>query len=178
MKYSHHIATNLWKIHSYGEHCGCDGYIEFNEGDYVMARIRPERYSKHSFKKLHARAIGSFRILHKLGPNAFYLELSSDLKFSLVFNIAGLFSYRGTFEPPIVHAGVPTGCTTSSSMSVPVLSPLPSSSSDHIEHIITDEIVSSAHDGFQRFLVKWWDRPDQMLLRFTRMSYTTLIQIS
>ena len=53
--------------------------VEFNENDNMMARIRPERYPKHLFKKLHAQAIGSFHILHKLGSNAYYLELFSDL---------------------------------------------------------------------------------------------------
>lgn len=44
---------------------------EFNEGDYVMVRIHSERYPKHSFKKLHARAIRPHQIIRRLGPNAY-----------------------------------------------------------------------------------------------------------
>ena len=96
----------------------------------------------------------SFHIVRKLGPNACYLELPSDLKFSQIYNVAVLFLYQSTFEPPIMHVGFSTVCTT---FSVPfsVLPLLPSSSLDYIECIITNEIVSSAHGGFQRFLVKW-----------------------
>ena len=36
---------------------------EFNKGDYIMVCIHPERFPKHSFKKLHARASGPFPII-------------------------------------------------------------------------------------------------------------------
>ena len=32
----------------------------FNVGDYVMVRIRPERFSLGTVKKLHAHSAGSF----------------------------------------------------------------------------------------------------------------------
>lgn len=133
--------------------------VMFNEDDYRMVRIHPKCYPKHLFKKLHARATDLFYILHKLEPNTYYLELPSDLKFSLVFNIADLFPYRDIFEPPM-HAYILTGCTTSSSMPVLVLPSVPSLLPDCIVRIITGKIVYSAHGRFQKFLVKWQDRPN------------------
>ena len=34
------------------------GKLKFNEADYVMVRIRPEIFVKHSFKKLFTRSCG------------------------------------------------------------------------------------------------------------------------
>ncbi|KAI9124688.1 hypothetical protein K1719_004610 [Acacia pycnantha] len=45
---------------------------EFEVGDFVMARIRPKRFPKKSFKKLLDRAYGLFRNTQKLGPTGTY----------------------------------------------------------------------------------------------------------
>ena len=45
-------------------------YKEFNVGEYVMVRIRPERIPKTFSKKLYARAMGPYFIIRKLGSNA------------------------------------------------------------------------------------------------------------
>ena len=61
--------------------------LEFNEGDYVMVQIPPERFPKHSFRKLFARACGSYCILKHLGSNAFLIDLPSDLSISSIINV-------------------------------------------------------------------------------------------
>ena len=74
-----------------------------------MACIRTKRYPKHSFKKLpkhsfkklHARVLGPFRILKKLGSNAYLLELPPEMFISPLFNVEDLMTYRDTFEPPL-----------------------------------------------------------------------------
>ena len=38
---------------------------KFNVGNYVMVRICPKRYPPGTVKKLHARSVGSFKILKK-----------------------------------------------------------------------------------------------------------------
>lgn len=52
---------------------------EFNVGDNVMVRIRPERYPPGSIKKLHARTAGPFQILKKLNQNTFVVDLPESL---------------------------------------------------------------------------------------------------
>ena len=41
-------------------------HLEFNEGDFVMIRIRPERFSLETIKKLHARNTCPYKILKKI----------------------------------------------------------------------------------------------------------------
>lgn len=48
--------------------------ISFEVGDFVMTCIRPERFPKHSHRKLHARAMGPYRIVRKFGSNAYVLD--------------------------------------------------------------------------------------------------------
>ena len=128
----------------------------FQEGDYVMVRVCPERFPKHSFKKLHARSMGPYRILRKLGANAYLVELPSDVHISPIFNISDLFPYRGTFTPPIAteitHAIVPPAAPR-----VPTSHAAPT---DQISQVLDHEVVASALGGFSRFLVRWVGRPD------------------
>ena len=67
---------------------------EFNEGDSVMIRLRPERFPPGTMKKLHARGAGPFKIIKKVGPNAYVLELPSDYGISSTFNIFDLKEYN------------------------------------------------------------------------------------
>ena len=53
-------------------------HIEFNEGDYVMIRIRPERFPPGSVNKLTARSAGLFKILKKINPNAYVINFPRD----------------------------------------------------------------------------------------------------
>ena len=43
---------------------------EFQVGDYVMIRIRPEWFPFGTIKKLQARSAGPFKVLKRMGPNA------------------------------------------------------------------------------------------------------------
>ena len=73
--------------------------------DFVMASIRPECLPKQSHKKLHARAIGPYQIIRKLGSNAYVLDLPDNLGISLIFNVEDLTPHRGSFEPPSLPFG-------------------------------------------------------------------------
>jgi len=64
--------------------------ISFEVGDFVMARIQPKHLLQHFHKKLHARAIGSYQIIRKLGSNAYALDLPDNLGISPIFNVADL----------------------------------------------------------------------------------------
>ena len=82
---------------------------EFNVGDYVMVRIRPERIPKTFSKKLYARAIGPYSIIRKMGSNAYLLDLPNDMDISPVFNVEDLLPYRDTFEPSTLPSSVSVG---------------------------------------------------------------------
>ena len=71
--------------------------ISFEVGDFVMAW--PEHLPKHSRKKLHARAMGPYQIIKKLGSNAYVLDLPDNLGISPTFNVDDLTLHRRTFEP-------------------------------------------------------------------------------
>ena len=72
---------------------------EFTEGDHVMIRLKPERFPPGILKKLHARGAGPFKIIKKVGSNAYVLELPPELGISSIFNISDLVEYR---EPPMI----------------------------------------------------------------------------
>ena len=72
----------------------------FNVSDYVMIRMRPERFPPRTVKKLHARSAGPFKILKKINSNAYVVDLLPDFGISYTFNIEDLVSYRGTFDTP------------------------------------------------------------------------------
>ena len=70
----------------------------FNVGDYVMVRMRPERFPPGTVKKLHARSTGLFKILKKINSNAYVVDLPLDFGISCTFNVEDLVPYRGTFD--------------------------------------------------------------------------------
>ncbi|KAL3510979.1 hypothetical protein ACH5RR_030380 [Cinchona calisaya] len=63
------------------------------EGDEVMVRIRPERYPKSVYKKLHSKSTGPFKIIKKINSNTYVLELPEDMGISNIFNIENFTSY-------------------------------------------------------------------------------------
>ena len=72
---------------------------KFNEGDFMIIELRPERFSPDTMKKLNAQRARSFKIIKKIGPNAYVLELPSDYGISSTFNISDLKEY---IEPTLI----------------------------------------------------------------------------
>ena len=64
-----------------------------------MIRLNPERFPPGTIKKLHARGAGPFKILKKIGPNAYVLELPPDMGISTTFNVSDLVEYK---EPLLI----------------------------------------------------------------------------
>ena len=129
---------------------------EFNVGDYVMVRIRPERIPKTFSKKLYARAMGPYSIIRKMGSNAYLLDLPNDMDINPVFNVEDLLPYRGTFEPSTLPSSLSAGEASKGAPTMPSLQ----FSKEMMDTILDDEFVTSRDGGFCRFLVKWHGRPD------------------
>ena len=68
-------------------------YMEFKEGDLVWINLRKERFPRGKAGKLNARADGPFRVLKRLGENAYQIELPGDMEVSATFNVADLQPY-------------------------------------------------------------------------------------
>jgi len=123
-------------------------HVEFQEGDLVMIRIRPERFAKGTYHKLHHRSAGPFKILKRLGSNAYHIELPSPLQLSPIFNVEDLTKYVGHHDGPSEPIPSP-----------PVRLPSYVKPRDEVEAILEDQIVSTRRGGYQKFLVKWKNRP-------------------
>jgi len=130
----------------------------FVEGDYVMIRLRPERFPPGTVRKLHARGAGPFRVVKRVGSNAYVLELPPELGISSTFNITDLVEYREPavipsepFEPnPIIESDPDPVCPPTN---WPVRK-------EQIEKILDDQVISTRNRGYQRYLVRWQGRPD------------------
>ena len=53
---------------------------------------------------MHARSAGLFKIIKKINPNTFVIDLPSDFEISLTFNISDLVAYKDPlFNPDNPH---------------------------------------------------------------------------
>ncbi|KAF8390371.1 hypothetical protein HHK36_024896 [Tetracentron sinense] len=78
-------------------------FAQFKEGDMVMARLRPKRFSTGTYHKVHSKNVGPYHVLKRLGENAYLLELLPDVRFSPIFNIEDLTAYFGHHEETEKH---------------------------------------------------------------------------
>ncbi|XP_019055656.1 PREDICTED: uncharacterized protein LOC104611445 isoform X2 [Nelumbo nucifera] len=116
---------------------------DFQEGDMVMVRVRPECFPKGFCKKLYSKIASPYKITKKISSNAYVLELPSNMGISLVFNFEDLSAYHGHSDCPIVP--------------LPKLPLVPST--DVSEDIFGLKFISIASGGYQTFLVKWKNLP-------------------
>ncbi|WOH12617.1 hypothetical protein DCAR_0832123 [Daucus carota subsp. sativus] len=117
---------------------------EYEVGDQVMVRIRPERFPNGKYKKLQYRRVGPYTISHKINSNAYVLDLPADMGISNIFNVEDLTIYHGHSDP---------------TKSIPPLRLPPASNvRDEIDDIVDTTIVSTRNSGYQKYLVKWKDK--------------------
>ena len=133
-------------------------FHEFQEGDYVMIRVRPERFPSGAVKKLQARGAGPFKVLKRVRPNAYVIDLPADYGMSSTFNVSDLAVYRDLlvipndpFEPSPPLASDPTlECPLSASVSA---------RREQIDRILDEQVITSPGGSCQRYLIRWKGRP-------------------
>ena len=131
---------------------------EFYEGDQVMIKLNPERFPPGTFKKLHARSAGPFKILKKIGSNAYILELPSDLGINPTFNISDLVEYKEPMMIPSEPFGPDNIIESEPTPECPPIT-IPQRR-EKIEQILDDKIVTTRNKDYFRYLVRWQGRPD------------------
>ena len=121
----------------------------------MTVQIRPERFPPGTIKKLHARSAGPFKILTKLNDNAYVIDPPEDFGFNPTFNIEDLVEYRGpNFNPsnPLVDEPTPELFSEGPPLPLPDISP---NTTENIDKILDDEIISTRDGGTQRYLICW-----------------------
>ena len=118
-----------------------------------MIRLRPERFPLGTVKKLHARSAGPYKVIKRVGSNAYVLELPSDLGISSTFNISDLVEYRAPtiipnepFEPDHSLEGEPTPECPPPNLAV---------RTERIERVLDDQAIFTWDKGYQCNLVHW-----------------------
>ena len=67
--------------------------MEFQPGDLVWLHLRKERFPSRRKNKLMSRGDGPFKVISKVGPNAYKLELPGEMGVSATFNVGDLSPY-------------------------------------------------------------------------------------
>ena len=117
-----------------------------------MIRIRPERFPSETVKKLQARCASPFKVLKRIGSNAYVIELPSDYGISSTFNIEDLVAYKGPttiLDDPFTDPLAPT-----ISLDFNTIPPnIPPTHKEFIDAILDEQVVFTKDGAVQRLLV-------------------------
>ncbi|KAH9667915.1 Endonuclease [Citrus sinensis] len=69
-------------------------HAKFQEGDLVWVHLRKDRFPPRKFAKLRPRADGPFKVLQRIGDNAYKIELPDGYGVSSTFNMSDLSPYH------------------------------------------------------------------------------------
>lgn len=125
----------------------------------MMVRLRPERFQPRVTKKLHACSSGPYEILNRVGPNAYVLNLPSDLGISSTFNVEDLVHFHGSSSPFVNPFSNPQTPVPQFPQPIPPPPPL-AHRREVIEDILDEQTISTRQGGYQKYLVKWKDKPE------------------
>ena len=115
-----------------------------------MVRIKPEWFPTGTYKKLHPRSAGPFKILKKISSNAYVLDLPPDMNISSTFNVEDLTIYHGHYQDE-------------SFAQKAILLPMVPTPQEEMEDVYDDRLVLTKTGGYHTFLIKWKGKPFLML---------------
>ena len=135
--------------------------IHYTEGDLVMVRLRPERYSPGVATKLHPCSAGPFLITWVVGANAYVLGIPFDWGITPTFNVSDLAPYH---SPPSYlspsqpsHSDHTLAVSEGASPGPLVHAPL---RPETVKEVLGELTDFAGKDGTRRrFLVRWTGRP-------------------
>ena len=106
---------------------------------------------------MHSRSTRPYKIIEKIGPNAYVLELPPDLSISSTFNVCDLTEYRKPVAIPSEAFGLNPLFEREPTLEYPQKWP---ERRKKIERILDDQTVSTRQSSYQRYLVRWQGRPN------------------
>ena len=75
--------------------------VIFEEGDLVWVHLRKERFPNQRKNKLDQRGDGPFRIIRRIGPNAYHVDMPGEYGVHPTFNVADLSLYVPDFDSDV-----------------------------------------------------------------------------
>ena len=117
---------------------------------------------------MQARSARPFKILKRVGPNAYLLDLLPNYGISSTFNIEDLVAFKGIAVIPDTPFDEPLLDPIDIPLPIPAPLNLPYARKEHIDAILDEKIVSTRDGGVQRFLVRWQGHPTSDCTWITR----------
>ena len=119
--------------------------------------MREIMFPSGTFKKLHTRGAGPFKVLKKIRSNAYILELPSDLGINPTFNVSDLIEYKEPMMIPSEPFG-PDHIFESEPLPEYPQTTIPQKW-EKTEQILDNKIVTTRNKDYYRYLVRWQGRP-------------------
>ena len=138
-----------------------------------MIQIRPERFPSGIVKKLQARSASPFKVLKRMGLNAYVINIPHDYGISSSFNIEALVAYKSPIAIPYTPFDEPLLDPINAHIPTPLPLNLPYAQKESIDAILDEQIISTRDGGVHHFLVWWRGPPDSDCTWITRDELVT-----
>ncbi|KAJ8647929.1 hypothetical protein MRB53_000952 [Persea americana] len=81
--------------------------VAFKDGDLVWIHLQKERFPPRRYDELKPQADGPFKVLQRIGENAYKIELLGDYSVSATFNVADISPYYDEENDLDLRASLP-----------------------------------------------------------------------